>query len=160
MKSRCPLKYTILGFDCVKTFIKNSPVLSLRGTFTSVMYFFPKGIICSESVCIFPFGCFVFTLLYSNAGQSTRPCRGFLMFFTSLPHSCWSHFTLQQSAVHKGTKILSSGLLVPVARQNISRLLVLVVGLLVFSLQMNCSRVSNGINLIPPLGDLVVSKRF
>lgn len=49
-----------------------------EGTLTDgLICFLPKPIICSDSVCIFPLGRFVFTPHYGIADQSTHPRKGF-----------------------------------------------------------------------------------
>lgn len=53
--------------------------------------------ICSQSICIFPLGCLVFTVPYCKAGHNTHPCRAFRM---PLSH-CLMH---AGHALHCGTR--------------------------------------------------------
>lgn len=61
--------------------------------------FAPKQMSCSESICIFPWALFVFTMHYCKVGQSTHThthTHGFpyTLYFTILPHVCRSRFAL------------------------------------------------------------------
>lgn len=60
--------------------ISNVKIVSIgsQGAFTpGSLYFVPKLMIRSESICVFFLGCFGFTLRYCEAGPKHTPSQGF-----------------------------------------------------------------------------------